>query len=764
MRAFPLFFFASVALSLFACSSEPITPVPTGSGGGGGDPTTTGDGGSGGISGSGGDGGAGGALKCPALALSQTNVSRKSIGAYGIEARVAPEVPGAFKTRANFELYEDDGSGLLPPLQTGTFDLAKPPNDNYGTCQHCALLVTYDHSDQPTRVFFQSEGSLVLSKLDPNDRTIGAGVLEDVTLVEVTQDPDFSWHVIPDGPCFTIPKWSFDTTPIDGLPCTRAEDCPNDVAQLCEPKTGKCGPLQCSFTGDVPCAQDEICMAQVPEESSWGACYRTCTPFTSDVCPFGSECIPLGPTQQIGACRPRGTAAIGAPCDESDISTGCVQGGLCVGNPAVCGKICSYLTADPGCPSGTVCGLQNVCVPKSSADPTPIGGTCLPDTPPTSDCGADDQAFRGLCISLFPDVPVLTCQRTCNTNAPECPGGQYCAGVFENPTIGICWPDPVCGNGEVDILNEVCDDGNTVSNDGCSSDCKSAELGPLCAEAEALVTGQTLQGTTLGGPTGYVGSCQLYSFIPAKTYSFLPPGPGTLSLTLGSTLDMDLAVLGDCADAATELGCHADWKQPERLEIKFSTTPAKPVLIVVRGHSTIDVGAFQLDAIFTPAVCGDGLVAGAEACDDGNQTGNDGCSADCGAIEWPIVCAGLPLLSTTAMNTGDTTGGKNLITSDGSCATFLGSDNEAMFRFTAPSNGTLSLTLPEKSADFALSVIDGCGAWSEVAQLFCSNGSFPPEGVETLSVELTAGQLITVVVDGFRPGEKGPFSLQASFQ
>ncbi len=497
------------------------------------------------------------------------------------------------------------------------------------------------------------------------------------------------------------------------------------MRQLCEPKTGTCGPLQCSFTGDILCSPDQICISQVPEENSWGACYDTCTPDSADVCSSGWECVPLGPTQQIGVCRPRGTAAIGAPCDEPDISTGCVAGGLCVGEPGVCAKICSYLTADPGCPSGTVCNVENVCVPKSSGDPTPIAGTCQSDTLPSTDCGADDQAFRGLCISFFPEDSTQTCQRTCNINAPECPSGQYCAGVFENPTVGICWPDPVCGDGKLDILNEVCDDGNTVSNDGCSSDCKNAELGPLCAAAEALVTGQTLQGTTLGGPTGYMGTCHNYNIIPTKIYSFLPPGPGTLSLTVSSAMNMDLVVLGDCADPASELGCHADWEQPERLEIKLSAAPAKPLLIEVRGHSVIDVGAFQLDATFTQALCGDGLVAGAEVCDDGNQTGNDGCSADCGAIEWPIVCAGLPALSTTAPNTGDTTKGKNLIGTDGYCSTFLGSDNEAMFRFTAPKKGTLSLTLPETTANFALSVLDGCGAPSEAAQLSCSNGGFP---------------------------------------
>ena len=435
-----------------------------------------------------------------------------------------------------------------------------------------------------------------------------------------------------------------------------------------------------------------------------------------------------------------------------------------MGTPALCGKICSYLTAEPGCPSGTVCSLQNVCVPPASADAAPIGGTCQSDSPMLTDCGADDKAFRGLCLSLFQEVTTLTCERMCNTNAPECPGGEHCEGVFENPTVGICWPDPVCGDGKIDVLSEVCDDGNAVSGDGCSSDCKSAEFGPLCAVAEPLMIGQPIQGTTVGGPTGYVGTCQIYSVVPTKTYSFFPSGPGTLALTLDSAKDMDLVVLGDCADPESELGCHGSWQQPELLDIKFAVKPVKPVLIEVRGHGIFDVAAFQLVATFTPAVCGDGLVAGAEACDDGNTTGNDGCSADCSTIEWPLVCAGLPVLSTTAINAGDTTGGKNLTNTDGYCTTFLGSSNEAMFSFTAPGNGTLSLSLPETSANFALYVLDGCGPATEASLLACSNGGSPPAGAEALMVQLTAGTKITVVVDGFTPGQVGAFALQASFQ
>ena len=98
--------------------------------------------------------------------------------------------------------------------------------------------------------------------------------------------------------------------------------------------------------------------------------------------------------------------------------------------------------------------------------------------------------------------------------------------IFGNPEVGLCWPTPSCGDGVIDPLNEVCDDGNTASGDGCSSDCDTAEFDQLCGDAEPLVLDTDITGTTVGGPSGYGGSCELYIVVPTKTYSFEVPGPG----------------------------------------------------------------------------------------------------------------------------------------------------------------------------------------------------------------------------------------------
>jgi cysteine-rich repeat protein len=352
-------------------------------------------------------------------------------------------------------------------------------------------------------------------------------------------------------------------------------------------------------------------------------------------------------------------------------------------------------------------------------------------------------------------------------NDADCPSGDYCAGIFSNPEVGLCWKVPVCGDGELDPLNEVCDDGNAVSGDGCAADCDTAEFDVLCGVAEPLQLDVDIASTTEGGPTGYGGSCELYIVVPSKTFSFEVPGPGRLSLSLTSEEDLDIVVVGDCADPdGSELACQSSPPDsPEQLELDFDTAPTGPVLIVVRGYTIPAVGPFTLHASFTPAVCGDGITVGPEACDDGNTLPGDGfCSADCLSADWSAICepTNLPTLSTSSPNNGNTATAPNLNNTDGYCTFDTG--GEVTYGYVAPGNGTLTLHLEETTDNFAVYVLDGCGPATESTLLSCGNEGYPPQSAENLSVPLVAGQEVTVVVDTAAPGQGGPFSLEATFQ
>ena len=761
---------ALAACCIAGCGDDRQQPVLSSGGSGG----IGGDGGSGGSGGTAGTGGTEGNEPpdgCTALTLGANLVMSVGGPALQLEAKAMPGLDGAYRTHAVFELHDyDPASGEARPLETGTFDLAEPPDDGYATCQHCTLLVAYARDGMPQRYFFQSSGEVEITKVGQTDedRGIAAATLRDVQLREIVQTPDFGWADAPGDECYWIDEWSFDTTPNNGAPCERAEDCANTALQVCDPQTGRCASHQCSFTGDVMCPAGQICVSQIPTDPSWGACYRECTPFIAGECGVGEICVPFGPTQTTGACKKVGTGRLGEACDEPDLSTGCVFGAICAGDPAVCTQLCRYLSAEPGCPQGQVCGIDNVCVDPATGDPARLGEQCDPSSPVETGCGADGKAFAGLCLSLFPEVEELTCYEMCRTaDSNGCGAGSYCATLFANPEFGLCWDDPVCGDGAVDPLNEVCDDGGTVANDGCNANCTAAEFAPLCDAAPPLALDETIAGTTVGGPTGYVGSCRIYQVVPAATYRFVPPGPGTLSLALASSeANLDLLVLGDCADPESQLGCHSLGEATEQLDVDFAEAGEATALVVVAGSGIRDAGAFELQAHFVPAVCGDGVVAGPEVCDDGGTASGDGCSGDCLAIEWPVLCAALPQLSTDALNEGDTTTADDFQAGALVCAGADGDDTEVMYRYRAPRAGRLTLRLAGQAADHVLYVLDGCGpaqSWEEL--LGCSNSGRPGgDNLEQLQVSLAAGQQITVVVEGFLPGQRGPFALEATFE
>ena len=85
------------------------------------------------------------------------------------------------------------------------------------------------------------------------------------------------------------------------------------------------------------------------------------------------------------------------------------------------------------------------------------------------------------------------------------------------------------------------------------------------------------------------------------------------------------------------------------------------------------------------AVCGDGVLAGGETCDDGNLEADDGCSAKC-ASEPGWTCTGAPSVCVTACGDGVVVGAEacddgNTMAGDGCNATC---DVEPA---PAPSNG-----------------------------------------------------------------------------
>lgn len=212
---------------------------------------------------------------------------------------------------------------------------------------------------------------------------------------------------------------------------------------------------------------------------------------------------------------------------------------------------------------------------------------------------------------------------------------------YECPTIG--WPQvlltpchPICGDG-LRLGAEECDDNNTVSGDGCGPDCK-VELGWFCKRAAD--GGEVCLNTCLNG--------------------IIDPGE---ECDDANTFHND-----GCANCIVELG----WKCETILNRATSTSSGSYCFPVCGDGFRIEFGSMaeqcddgnslagdgcdpncriepgwtcrsQASEVNTTAlrcepICGDGLLVGGEACDDGNQDSGDGCSGSC-KVETGFVCA-----------------------------------------------------------------------------------------------------------------------------
>ena len=106
---------------------------------------------------------------------------------------------------------------------------------------------------------------------------------------------------------------------------------------------------------------------------------------------------------------------------------------------------------------------------------------------------------------------------------------------------------------------------------------------------------------------------------------------------------------------------------------------------------------------------------------------------------------------------GTVDGGTHYFDTTGLCAYRSGA--ERAYTFTPTTSGTLHLTLTSEE-NLDLIALDSCGP-VDPDQLRCSNSGWSGES-EQLDVEVTAGQPITVIVQGHATHEGGSFELEAT--
>jgi fibro-slime domain-containing protein len=362
----------------------------------------------------------------------------------------------------------------------------------------------------------------------------------------------------------------------------------------------------------------------IPGDGCSGAC-RTEKNYT---CPTpGQACVP---TTVPGVCGD-GNLDNGEACDlgtandaagTQGCNTSCeiTKGWACPGTGGACtytgfcgdGKVQSILgeSCDDGTNDGTK-GCSSSCTTLTGYNCPPTGGACSLAVycgngvvDPGEQC--DDHNRRSF------DGCSATCFIESGFKCP--PAGGPCARL--------------CGNSVIDS-GETCDDGNFVSSDGCSSSCKlepnytCATVGqpcvftpppppPICGNGKIEGTETCDDGNANGGD-GCSSTCKIESGwrCPAMNAPCVAAKCGDGILAGTEACDDGNPTAGDGCSATCTIEAGA-------------TCPANGVACV-------------------PMKCGDGKVTGTETCDDGLNDGKHGCSATCQVIAgWQCALAGTP--------------------------------------------------------------------------------------------------------------------------
>jgi virginiamycin B lyase len=192
---------------------------------------------------------------------------------------------------------------------------------------------------------------------------------------------------------------------------------------------------------------------------------------------------------------------------------------------------------------------------------------------------------------------------TCTSDAPQ---SEDQPGSGRIVKLELREREGACGDGVVQ-LGEDCDDGNTVSCDGCSADCR-AETG--CGD-----------GVRCGdeacddGNTDSCDGCSAGCTIEVGVHC----GDGTVNTACGEECDPPGAA---CTSECKRIPMCGDGIQDANEECDDG--------------NAVDCDGCTADCRIETG-CGDGVRCGSEACDDGNQNACDGCSPAC-EVEQGTVC------------------------------------------------------------------------------------------------------------------------------
>jgi cysteine-rich repeat protein len=342
----------------------------------------------------------------------------------------------------------------------------------------------------------------------------------------------------------------------------------------------------------------------------------------------------------------------------------------------------------------------------------------------------------------------------------------------------------VCGNGVIEG-GEQCDDFGTASGDTCDATCQIEPL-PVppvrtsCTTAEALSLTESSPGVFTSGATG--GNWNLpgggsMAFPCGATggreayFTATAPIDGVLVARTKGTYKIALGARPSCPpNTSTGFITCSDQSSADGERISFVVKAGTKYWIIVDapGNTTsvspANNGRFTLDVSVKAEACGDGLVSGAEQCDDGNTAAGDGCSATCaiepipGTDQCPGYAVALAGAGSAVRSKVISLATASLVASyAGTCG---GNGRDGVIAVTSDIAGTMraQLTTSWPSVLYARKTCaDGA------SELGCKKAdpAKPNETIRDLSFAVTAGVPTYLFVDGLSGGS-GPATLSVT--
>ena len=413
--------------------------------------------------------------------------------------------------------------------------------------------------------------------------------------------------------------------------CEAADSCGNDVleaGEACDDGNVLAGD-GCSATCFVDNqGNGSDCTAGGDAACASGVCDATETP---DRCEAADSCG-NGVVEAGEACDD-GNTVVGDGCSATCFIDNQGNGSDCTtGGDASCmSGVCDTTETPDRCEAADSCGNNvleagEACDDGNAAAGDGCSATCLVENGGACAVGAD--CASGICDATEPSPvcePPNACGNAVLENAEACDDGNVAAGdgcsatcLFEvgaGPcTVGaqcvsgrcntlvvpsVCAVPVGCGNGTIEI-DEGCDDGNLVPGDGCNAACLIEDGGPC------------IDGTQCAS-----GVCDSTEALPVCE----PPNAcGNGATEGGEACDDGNTASGD--------GCAATCFIDSR-PIGDDCSDGRDAACASGVCDTTETP----DLCEAADVCGNGALEGAELCDDGNVTSQDGCSADCSELD-----------------------------------------------------------------------------------------------------------------------------------